>query len=460
MLLRATTLFCVFSAISGAQSPNLSIQWVGQACFVLTSAGGPTVVTDPPVASLGYTLPSLNADAVTITHNHTDHNNAAGVGGKFTLVDGRPTTARQEMTAGGLPFVLIPGFHDNTNGTTRGPNTIMRWNQAGLKIAHFGDLGQEQLTAAQLADLQSLDILFIPAGGFFTISPERAAGYVRELKPRIAILMHYRTALGGAAQTAGLPDAAASFSPVLYKPANVVVNTSTLPAATEVWVMEPAADTVAVNAASFTPGAPVAPGSIASLFGKFTGSQTAAAGAYPLPAKLGDTEVFVAGKAMPLFYVSSAQVNLQVPAGQVPGQVLTEVRVGGQVRSRSPLTVIPTAPGIFAVANRDGRVNTVSVPAHPGEVLHIYATGQGAVIPAVDDGVAAPVQPLATSPNLPNVFLGGRQLTVLYNGLAPGFAGVWQIDVTIPPDAPTGPDLALTVVNGIASNPVPVTVVR
>ena len=204
----------------------------------------------------------------------------------------------------------------------------------------------------------------------------------------------------------------------------------------------------------------MAPGSIASLFGKFTGSQTAAAGAYPLPAKLGDTEVLLAGKAVPLYYVSSTQVNLQVPAGQAAGQVLTEVRVGGQVRSRSPLTVIPTAPGIFAVANQDGRVNTANVPAHPGEVLHIYATGQGAVTPAVDDGVAAPAQPLATSPNLPNVFLGGRQLTVLYNGLAPGFAGVWQIDVMIPADAPTGPDLALTVVNGIVSNPISVSVVR
>src|SRR5260370_36779585 len=120
--------------------------------------------------------------------------------------------------------------------------------------------------------------------------------------------------------------------------------------------------------------------------------------------------------------MSNGEVNPQVPAGQAAGQVLTEVRVGGQSRSRSPLTVIPTAPGIFAVANRDGRVNTVNVPAHPGEVLHIYATGQGAVIPAVDDGVAAPTQPLATSPNLPNVFLGGRQLTGLSNGLSPGFA--------------------------------------
>ena len=50
----------------------------------------------------------MTADAVTITHNHTDHNNSTGVGGKFTLVDGRPVTARQEMTAAGLNFILIP----------------------------------------------------------------------------------------------------------------------------------------------------------------------------------------------------------------------------------------------------------------------------------------------------------------------------------------------------------------
>ncbi len=460
MLLRAGLSSFAFAAILIAQSPNLSVTWVGQSCFVLRTDGGPTVVTDPPVASLGYTLPALNADAVTITHNHTDHNNSAGVGGKFTLVDGRPVTARQEMTAAGLPFILIPGYHDNQNGTVRGQNTIMRWNQAGFRIAHFGDLGQEQLTAAQLADLQNLDILFLPAGGFFTISPDRAAAYVRELKPKVAILMHYRTALGGAAQTAGLPDAAAPFAPVTYKPASVVLNAATLPATTEVWVMEPAADSVAVNAAGFTLGAPVAPGSIASLFGKFTGSQTAGAGGYPLARKLGETEVFLAGKAVPLFYVSSSQVNLQVPAGQAAGQVLAEVRVGGQVVARNPVTVIPSAPGVFAVANQDGRVNSASLPAHPGEVFHIYATGQGAVAPAVDDGAAAPAQPLSISPNLPNVFLGDRQLAVLYNGLAPGFAGLWQLDVAIPNDAPTGPAIVLSVVNGIASNPIPVAVVR
>ena len=80
--------------------------------------------------------------------------------------------------------------------------------------------------------------------------------------------------------------------------------------------------------------------------------------------------------------------------------------------------------------------------------------------PRVDDGVAAPAQPLSTSPNFPNVFLGDRQLAILYNGLAPGFAGVWQLDVAIPKDAPTGPAIVLSVVNGIAANPIPVAVVR
>src|SRR5260221_410142 len=120
-----------------AQDKALSITFVGQACFVLRMEDGPTVITDPPVSSVGYTLPSTTADAVTITHNHTDHNNSAGVKGTFTLVDGRPVTQRQEMTAAGLPFILIPGFHDNQNGAQRGPNTMIRWTQAGLKIGHL-----------------------------------------------------------------------------------------------------------------------------------------------------------------------------------------------------------------------------------------------------------------------------------------------------------------------------------
>ena len=458
--MKAALLSCLFSAVLAAQPTSLTISWVGQSCFILRGDNGPTVVADPPAPSIGYTLPAVTGDVVVITHNHPDHNNSAGIGGKSTLVDGRPTTTRQELTAAGLPFILIPGFHDNQNGAQRGPNTMIRWTQFGLKIAHLGDLGQEQLTPAQLADLQNLDILFIPAGGFFTFSPERAAGYVNELKPKVAILMHYRTALAGSAQAAALPEAAQPFSPLRYKPATVVVNADTLPKSTEVWVMEPLADAVAVNAATYQPGMPVSPSAISSLFGKFTAAGTASASQFPLPRKLADTEVLLSGKAVPLYYASNSQVNFQVPAFQAPGQALAEVRVGGQSVARAPITILPNSPGVFAIANQDFSRNSASRPAHPGEILHIYATGLGAVSPTVEEGVAAPAQPLATSISNPNVFLGGRQLAVAYSGLAPGLAGVWQLDVPLPTDAVTGPDLLLTVSLGAGEHSVPVTVTR
>ena len=442
-----------------AQDRDVAITWIGQSCFLIKTDGGPAVLTDPPVASVGYALPAAAVDAVTITHNHTDHNNSAGARGTFALVDGRPVTARQTVTAAGMSFVLIPGFHDNQNGALRGPNTMMRWTQGGLKIGHLGDLGQDQLTDAQSADLRDLDILFIAAGGFFTVSPERAAAYVGELKPRVAILMHYKTALGGPAQLAGLPQAAAPFAPLVYKPSTVVVNRATLPQATEVWAMQPASDAVAVNAGGFAAGMPVAPGSLVSVFGRFTGSQTIAAGAYPLPRKLGDTDVLIDGKAAPLLYVSPGQANVQVPAATAPGQSLLEVRVGGQTLGRAALTVVPIAPGLLAVANQDGRLNSAAAPARPGEVLQIFGTGQGAVKPAVEDGAAAPPRPLAAGVT-PNVFLEGRQLAVEFSGLAPGFAGVWQINATIPAGAPTGNQLSLVVVNGLTSNTMTVAVAR
>jgi uncharacterized protein (TIGR03437 family) len=446
-----------FALFAGAASAQVTVTWIGQACFVVRSADA-SVVTDPPAASIGYRLPALTADAVTVTHNHPDHNNTGAVSGAV-LVDGRPVTARLEMAVKGLPFVLIPGFHDNANGSQRGPNTMIRWTQGGLKLAHLGDLGQEQLTAAQRADLMDLDILFIPAGGGPTISPERAAQYLQELRPKLAILMHYRTGLAGPATVAGLPAAAAPFAPVQYKPATVTIRQDALPAATETWVMLPAADTAAVNAATFQDGAPVAPGSIVSLFGSFPNSATAAAPSYPLPPKLGETELMVDGRAAPLFFVSPGQVNAQIPFAIAPGQVLAEVRVGGQSVGRAPVTIVPSAPGFFAAVNQGGALNSPSAPARRGQLLVLYGTGLGAVDPPIDDGAAAG-SPTRQGVATPNVFLMGRQFPVQFSGLTADFAGLWQINLTLPDDAPTGPDLPLTVVLGQTSNTLKVTVVQ
>jgi uncharacterized protein (TIGR03437 family) len=457
----AIALFAL-SIPAAAQTPDLTITWIGQSCFVLTTSGGPTVVTDPPAASIGYPIPPIAADVVTISHNHSDHNNAAAIKSP-TLVDGRPVTTRQEMAAAGMNFVLIPGFHDNQNGAVRGPNTMITWMQAGFKIAHLGDLGQDSLTDAQLADLHNVDILFIADDGFFTVTPTQAAAYVRQLKPRIAILMHYKTALGGAAQAAALPAVADPFLPVQYQPYSATVNLATAPqpgreSAGAIWVMEPLSNMLAVDAATYLPGVPVAPGSIASAFGTFSGSQSVAASAYPLPRTLGDTQVLVDGKAVPVIFVSPTQANFQVPKATAAGQSLLEVRVGGQSVGRGPLTVVRTAPGIFGVLNQNYEPNSAASPAHPAEVLQIYCTGLGEVSPGVDDGTAASGENLSTTSSNPAVTLAGRILRIQFSGLAPGLAGVYQVNAAIPSDINTGTSLPLQLGNGLFSNVVPVAV--
>jgi uncharacterized protein (TIGR03437 family) len=222
--------------------------------------------------------------------------------------------------------------------------------------------------------------------------------------------------------------------------------------------MQPDSSAAAVNAATFEAGTPVAPGSLVSVFGPFTGSQTGGAAGFPLTRKIGETEVFVDGKAVPLLYVSPGQVNFQMPASTAAGQSLAEVRVGGQVAGRAAVTVLPTAPGLFAVANENGTPNSSAAPARGGQVLQIFGTGQGAVVPSVDDGAAASGR--TSSLVMPNVYLRDRQLQVQYSGLAPGYAGVWQINALLPPDAPTGSTVDLMVVSGLASNKLSVAIAQ
>lgn len=455
MLLRLTTALLVLAACAVAQVPAVRVTWVGQSCFVVQSMeGAPVVVTDPPSLSTGYPMPTLPADVVTVSHNHSDHNYTAGIRGTFTVVDGRTISGRQETTAAGMTFVLVPGFHDNQNGAARGANAIIRWTQGGLKFAHLGDHGQNSLSEAQAAELRDIDVMFIPAGGFYTIDAQQAASIITQLKPRVAILMHFRTPLGGPAQLVTFPAVVAPFAEIRYRPASVALSRASLPASTEVWLMEPAAPVVAVNAAGFSAGMPVAPGSLVALFGEFTGSETLAASSVPLPRKLGETDVLIGGAAVPLLYVSPAQINLQLPGQAETGQTVVEVRVGGQRVARGSVTVIPTAPGVFAAVGPDSRLNT----ARPGQSLVIYASGQGEVSPAVEDGQRAPAQPLAVTPLRPGVVIGYKSAQVTFSGLAPGWIGLWQLNVVVPPDAPLGAKIPLIVNQGITSNTLLITV--
>lgn len=439
-------LLTVFVAAAHAQA--VRVTWVGQACFYVTTEGGATVVLDPPSANQGYTLPATAAVAVAISHNHADHNNSGGVRGTPTVVDGRTVAQRTESTVDGMAFVRIPGFHDATNGSQRGQNTIVQWTQGGLRFAHFGDYGQAALTPAQLADLQNIDVAMLPAGGTFTITAAQVGDLLAQFRPRVAILMHYRTAFGGTG-LAGHPELTAPFPQIQYKPASVALTRATLPALEQVWVMEPAADPLVTSAANLTAGVPVAPGSLATIWGAFPGSRTVAAPSFPLARVLGETDVLIGTQTVPLLYVSPTQVNFQVPAGLAPGQSVVDVRLAGQRVARGTVTVVERAPGLFVAVGEDGRVNR----ARRGGVLVIYASGQGAVSSTPVDGTPAGSDPLSRTPVDPAVTIGGRRAEVLFSGLAPGFAGLWQINVRLAADAPLGEqDLVVQFAANLPSN--------
>ncbi|NDJ12473.1 MAG: hypothetical protein EBY17_14955 [Acidobacteriia bacterium] len=297
-----------------------------------------------------------------------------------------------------------------------------------------------------MANMKGLDVLFVAAGGNFTPDARAISGQITQIAPRVAILMHYRTGLGGPATLAPVPDVAAGFNGrVQYKPAATMISRATLPSTPEVWLMEPLGDLTAVNPGSYTPAMPVGSGSVVSLFGNFAGSKSASSATLPLLRKLEDMEVLVDGAVAPLLFVSAGKINLQAPTKPTT-QSLVEVRVGGQRVARGLMNIVRAAPGLLLAVNQDGRTNTASSPARADESLQLYVTGLGPAAPAVEDGTSRFAVPLET----PTALLGGVAVTPHYTALVPGLVGIWRVDVLIPGNVRPG-DTPVSLTQGFSS---------
>ena len=162
------------------------ITWYGQSCFKIQS-GETVVFTDPFDKEIGLTPPRGQANVVTISHQHRDHNNDETINGGALVIKG---PGEYEMK--GVEIKGVLSFHDDKEGKERGTNTIYVIEVEGIKICHLGDLGQAKLTAEQIEQIDGVDILMIPVGGTFTIDGETAVEIINQIEPRLVIPMHYK----------------------------------------------------------------------------------------------------------------------------------------------------------------------------------------------------------------------------------------------------------------------------
>jgi uncharacterized protein (TIGR03437 family) len=242
------------------------------------------------------------------------------------------------------------------------------------------------------------------------------------------------------------------------------------------------------NGASFK-AVPLTGGSLFSIFGSGLASQTASASSVPFSRTLGGVTVhFVNGSTTmdaPVSYVqpgtgTSSQINAQVPWGLVPPGTTATVNMivdnNGSTSPSTPVTIAPFSPGIFgfnatsgtfaiAYTYQDGMFawprNSVAGltthPAVPGSLVIVYATGLGAVDQPIADGAASGAV-LTNAVTQPQVMIGGVTAPVLFAGLQPQFPGVFQLNITIPANAPTGDAIPIQIQVGGQTSPATFTI--
>jgi len=174
----------------------MKIKWYGHAAFLITSDQGAKIMIDPyePGAfggQLSYDKIKDQVDIVLTTHDHADHNYTKDLPGTPQIVKGSGS-----KTAKGISMKGISTYHDPSQGSERGANTIFTLKIDNIQLCHLGDLGH-LLSDKELAEIGPVDILLIPVGGFFTIDPKEATRVAEQIKPKILIPMHFKTAKCG-----------------------------------------------------------------------------------------------------------------------------------------------------------------------------------------------------------------------------------------------------------------------
>jgi uncharacterized protein (TIGR03437 family) len=229
-----------------------------------------------------------------------------------------------------------------------------------------------------------------------------------------------------------------------------------------------------IDNASFAVNTPVAPGSLVSIFGTGLAGDAALAAGPSLPLVLGTTALTFGGFPVPLIHVFPSQVDAQVPwelAGQTaaPLTIVTDDLSGNTIS----VPLAQFSPGLYSATGTGSGQGAILIngtatlaapasgpfagqPAQRGtDFIEIYATGLGPVTNQPSSGAPAPASPLAWTTATVTVTIGGAPAYVSFAGLAPGWVGLYQVNVQVPANAPVGDAVPVALsVSGVASNQV------
>ena len=162
----------------------MDVTWLGHGCFRLRGRNA-AVVTDPYPPSIGLKLSRMDADLVTVSHEHENHNYTQVVRDGAYEIHGPG-----EYEVAGVSVIGVPTFHDAEKGSKHGRNTVYLIEIDDVRVCHLGDLGHK-LEDAEAEAVASPDVLLVPVGGLTAMNAAQAAEVVRQLEPRYVVPMHY-----------------------------------------------------------------------------------------------------------------------------------------------------------------------------------------------------------------------------------------------------------------------------
>lgn len=219
----------------------------------------------------------------------------------------------------------------------------------------------------------------------------------------------------------------------------------------------------------------LAVGGLVSVFGERLSAGEQAAFRFPLPVQMNAVTVRVNGERIPLLYVGPGQINVQLPFSLSPGMIRIAVTNAGVSSEEVAVPIDTAAPGVFTLSGlgqNQGAVliggtsliarsasSGISRPAKRGEIIEIYCGSLGAVDTPPAAGAPAPSSSLVRTRESPAVLVDGLAAEVLFSGLAPGLAGLYQVNARIPSNARVGAEVPVTVrIGGQLSNSVTIAI--